>query len=158
MCHFVFEGQWVILMELIPAFSLYRGLYEFGQYAFMGNYMGTTGMTWSDLSDGENGMAEVLVIIIVEWIIFLSSAYYLDRFASSGGKFKRDFCNLFFKKNPALASTSQRSEENLTKISIELEKPDIVAEVSLVKNLKGKSITNSPSYNVCFLVENFILL
>lgn len=119
-------------MELIPAFSLYRGLYEFGQYAFKGNYMGTSGMTWSDLNDGENGMAEVLIIIIIEWSLFLSLAYFLDQLASSGGDFRREFCNHFLKKKLALASTSQKFEENEAEVNIELEKPDIVAEVSFI--------------------------
>ncbi|ERN03832.1 hypothetical protein AMTR_s00078p00138290 [Amborella trichopoda] len=33
-------GKWVFVMELVPGFSLFRGLYEFAEYSFAGNYMG----------------------------------------------------------------------------------------------------------------------
>ncbi|XP_050150436.1 ABC transporter A family member 7-like isoform X2 [Malus sylvestris] len=55
-----FPRGWIIVLELYPGFSLYRGLYEFAQYSFNGNYMGTDGMRWGDLSDSDNGMAEEL--------------------------------------------------------------------------------------------------
>ncbi|XP_068308111.1 ABC transporter A family member 7-like isoform X2 [Pyrus communis] len=53
-----FPRGWIIVLELYPGFSLYRGLYEFAQYSFNGNYMGTDGMRWGDLSDSKNGMTE----------------------------------------------------------------------------------------------------
>ncbi|KAL3528350.1 hypothetical protein ACH5RR_007672 [Cinchona calisaya] len=62
-----FSRGWIIVMELYPGFSLYRGLYEFAQYAFEGDYMGTVGMRWKNLSDRRNGMKEVLIILSIEW-------------------------------------------------------------------------------------------
>lgn len=47
--------SWVWALELIPGFSLYRGLYEFSQYAFRGSYQGTKGMTPANLKDSGNG-------------------------------------------------------------------------------------------------------
>ena len=41
---FMCEDGWIVVMEIIPGFSLYRGLYEFGQYAFAGNAMGADGI------------------------------------------------------------------------------------------------------------------
>lgn len=72
------------MLELYPGFSLYRGLYEFSQYAFTGNAMGTHGMRWGDLSDSKNGMRQVLIIIFVEWLVVLFVAYYVDQVSSSG--------------------------------------------------------------------------
>ncbi|TVU09289.1 hypothetical protein EJB05_42752 [Eragrostis curvula] len=38
-----FPYGWILVMETVPGFSLYRGLYELGQYAFSGSTMGTSG-------------------------------------------------------------------------------------------------------------------
>ncbi|KAF2315949.1 hypothetical protein GH714_040744 [Hevea brasiliensis] len=62
-----FPRGWIIVLELYPGFSLYRGLYEFSQYTFTGNAMGTHGMRWGNLSDSKNGMRQVLIIMFVEW-------------------------------------------------------------------------------------------
>ena len=67
------------MMELNPCFSLYRGIYEFFQYALIGSVIGTQGMQWKDLSDTENGMKNNLVIMLVEWLIILFVAYYIDQ-------------------------------------------------------------------------------
>ena len=40
--HIVYSGGWILVMEIVPGFSLYRGLYELGQYAFSGNSMGAS--------------------------------------------------------------------------------------------------------------------
>ncbi|KAJ8493632.1 hypothetical protein OPV22_015353 [Ensete ventricosum] len=58
-----FPRAWIIVMELIPGFSLYRGLYELSQYSIEGDQMGTSGMQWQDLNDRQNGMKDVLIII-----------------------------------------------------------------------------------------------
>uniref|UniRef100_A0ACD6AEE2 Uncharacterized protein n=1 Tax=Avena sativa TaxID=4498 RepID=A0ACD6AEE2_AVESA len=62
-----FPTHWITVLEIIPAFSLYRGLYELSQYAIRASETGNPGMQWSDLSDHTNGMRNVLIIIIVEW-------------------------------------------------------------------------------------------
>ena len=54
--------MWVMVMELYPGFSLYRGIYEFAQYIIL-----ERGMRWEDLNDSENGMKEVLIIMSDEW-------------------------------------------------------------------------------------------
>ncbi|GJX35856.1 ABC transporter A family member 7-like protein isoform X1 [Tanacetum coccineum] len=72
-----FPRVWIIVMELYPGFSLYGGLFEFSQYAFMGNYMGTHGMRWENLSDNNNGKDNS--IVGCEWLIFSLIAYYNDR-------------------------------------------------------------------------------
>ncbi|KAF8701900.1 hypothetical protein HU200_033228 [Digitaria exilis] len=67
-----FPKGWIVVMEIIPGFSLYRGLYEFGEYAFAGNAMGTDGMKWTNLDDPVNGMRSVLIIMVVEWAILVN--------------------------------------------------------------------------------------
>ena len=72
-------------MEIVPGFSLYRGLYELGQYAFSGNAMGATGMMWENLKDPINGMRDILIVMTVEWALMLVLAFYLDQVSSIGG-------------------------------------------------------------------------
>ncbi|GJZ90411.1 ABC transporter A family member 7-like protein [Tanacetum coccineum] len=79
-----FSRVWIVVMELYPGFSLYAGLYEFSQYAFTGNYMGTDGMRWGDLSDSNNEMHHVLIIMVVEWFLVFFVAYYIDQVVTSG--------------------------------------------------------------------------
>ncbi|GBG60704.1 hypothetical protein CBR_g12441 [Chara braunii] len=74
----------VFAFELVPAFALYRGLYEFANYSFVGNYMSTKGMRWSNLSDENNGVGGMIGILVVEWIIFLLLALYLDQIVDTG--------------------------------------------------------------------------
>jgi len=64
---FVAAGHWwVIFFELIPGFGLYRGLYEISQYAFRAAYQGTMGITWSRLTEPNNGLIAVMIIFAVE--------------------------------------------------------------------------------------------
>lgn len=118
-------------MELYPGFSVYRGLYEFAQYSFNGNYMGTKGMQWDDLSDSSNGMKEVLVIMIVEWLLVLLVAYYIDKVVSSGhGKSPLFFLEKFRKRKSS--SFRKPSFRRLgSKVFIQMEKPDVSQEVTI---------------------------
>jgi ABC-type multidrug transport system ATPase subunit len=84
----------VYMLELIPAFSLYRGLYEFAQYAFDGAYKETDGMLWSNLSDEPNGLGTAMLIMVLEWPCFMLAALYLDQVldAGTGVRQKWNFC------------------------------------------------------------------
>ena len=84
----------VLCLELIPAFSLYRGLYELAQYAFEGAYKESDGMLWENLSDDENGMMTVMWILVLEWPIFIGLSLYLDKVLDSGTgvRLPWDFC------------------------------------------------------------------
>lgn len=121
-------GGWIVVMELYPGFALYRGFYEFSQYSFIGNYMGTNGMTWSDLSDGSNGMKEVLIIIAVEWLVVLFVAYYIDQISSGSGKTPLFFVEKFRKKK--LSSFRKPSlRRQGSKVFVQMDKPDVIEEV-----------------------------
>lgn len=62
---------WVFFVEWIPAWSLYRGLYEMGAYAFQGVYTNQPGMQFSNLSDKGNGMLATWGIFLVEAVVFM---------------------------------------------------------------------------------------
>ncbi|KAF7850561.1 hypothetical protein BT93_L5312 [Corymbia citriodora subsp. variegata] len=137
-----FPRGWIIIMELYPGFSLYRGLYEFAQYSLTGNYIGTHGMRWSDLSDSKNGMKEVLIIMVVEWLVVLPVAYCIDQVTSSGsGKSPMFLFERFRKKHP---SSSQRPSlrRQGSKVYVQMEKPDISQEREKVEQLLLYSSTD----------------
>lgn len=132
-----FPRGWIIVMELYPGFSLYRGLYELGQYSFLGDFMGTHGMRWENLGDSMNGMKEVLIIMFVEWLIVLPFAFYVDQVVSSGSGVKKT--PLFFFRSLLRKSTSVSQKHSLqkqgSKVFVEMEKADVVQERERVEQL-----------------------
>ncbi|EFN57407.1 hypothetical protein CHLNCDRAFT_30336 [Chlorella variabilis] len=82
---FISEAYWwVIFLELVPGWALYRGLYEISQYAFRANTQDNTGITWSSLSDENNGLPAVMVIFAVEAVVFMVLAWYLEQVVDTG--------------------------------------------------------------------------
>ncbi|KAG8047198.1 hypothetical protein GUJ93_ZPchr0008g12512 [Zizania palustris] len=131
-----FPKGWIVVMEIIPGFSLYRGLYELGQYAFAGNSMGTNGMEWTNLSDSENGMRNVLIIMVVEWAILLPLAFYLDKISSFSGGVRKT--PLFFLKRFQKRSQSFRRHSfgrQGSKVVVEMDNPDTAQEREVVEQL-----------------------
>ncbi|XP_064997211.1 ABC transporter A family member 7-like [Musa acuminata AAA Group] len=126
-----FPRAWIIMMELIPGFSLYRGLYELSQYSFKGYQMGTSGMQWGDLNDRQNGMKDVLIIMFVEWLVFLLVAFYLDQVLGGIRKVPLFLLNYFQKKSPS----SQRNRSLRRRgfgVPVETESSDVSQEVSCI--------------------------
>ncbi|KAL1210263.1 ABC transporter A family member 7 [Cardamine amara subsp. amara] len=125
-----FPRGWIFFMELYPGFSLYRGLYEFSQFAFRGNLRGEDGMRWKDFSD--SAMDDVFYIIIVEWFLALIAAYYIDKISSSG-KDVLFFLKNPFKKTPPLRRPSLQRQGS--KVTVEMEKTDVTQERQRVEQL-----------------------
>ncbi|KAM5570711.1 ABC transporter A family member 10-like [Rosa sericea] len=121
---------WIILLELYPGFSLYRGLYEFGQYTSEAKITKTGGMGWGNLNDSANGMRDVLTIMPLEWAVLLLLAFYIDQVVTCGKS------PLFFlprKKAPAFQITSM--ERHGSKGFGDMEKPDVAQEKEKVEKL-----------------------
>lgn len=112
-------GHWVILMELYPGFSLYRGLLELGLYASIG------GLKWNRVSKGKSAMREVLIIIVLEWLVVLLVAYYIDQTFAAGSCVPKNL--LFFLKRFRSRSNPQK---HASKAHVQLDKPDVQKEVS----------------------------
>ncbi|ESQ45797.1 hypothetical protein EUTSA_v10011038mg [Eutrema salsugineum] len=125
-----FHRGWILVLELYPGFSLFRGLYELSQFAFHGNLSGRDGMKWKHFSD--SGMDEVFYIIIVEWFVSLTVAYYIDKISSSG-KDPLFFLKNTFKKSPF----SQRPsfQKQVSAASKGMEKLDVIQESEKVEKL-----------------------
>ncbi|XP_072982182.1 ABC transporter A family member 7-like [Typha latifolia] len=132
-----FPRGWIIVMEIVPGFSLYRGLYEFAQYAFIGNYMGTSGMRWGDLNDHINGMKDVLIIMVVEWLVLLPVAYYLDQVSLLGGGVRKDplFFLRYFQKKRSVSFRKPSLKRQGSKVFVDVEKPDVSQEREVVEQL-----------------------
>ncbi|CAA3030738.1 ABC transporter A family member 7-like [Olea europaea subsp. europaea] len=130
----------IVFMELYPGFSLYRGLYEFAEYSYNGNHMGTDGMRWKDLNDSKNGMREVLIIMLVQWLVVIGVAYYANQVASSGRSplfffwKHQNKCSKFFRKPSC--------QKEGSKFFVEMEKLDVVQEREKVEQLLLESSTS----------------
>ncbi|KAM3257072.1 hypothetical protein ACQJBY_049432 [Aegilops geniculata] len=137
-----FSRGWILVMEIVPGFSLYRGLYELGQYAFSGNAMGATGMMWENLKDPINGMRDILIVMTVEWALMLVLAFYLDQVSSIGGSVRNPL--LFFrclqkKHAPPLQSSFVQQNH---KVDVDMEKADVAQERQVVEQLLMDSNAN----------------
>lgn len=111
-------------------------------------FQGEKGMKWSNLNDEENGMKEVLIILFIEWIVFLILTIYLDQVVSDNGIRKHPLFFLGFKRKgdtqtkgagPALTPNRSRkfsgSRRSLAHINAEdlknkADRPDVAREVS----------------------------
>ena len=93
--------------------------------------MGTSGMQWRDLNDRQNGMKDVLIIMFVEWLVFLPVAYYLDKVLGGIRKVPLFLLNYFQKKSPS----SQRNRSLRRRgvgVPVETESSDVSQEVSCI--------------------------
>ncbi|KAM0864979.1 hypothetical protein ACQ4PT_043551 [Festuca glaucescens] len=127
---------WVLVMEIVLGFSLYRGLYELGQYAFAGSATGSSGMMWGNLKDPVNGMCDILIIMTVEWALLLELAFYLDQMSSVGGSVRNPL--LLFRSSqkkhaPSLHKSSSAQQDS--KVIVNMEKEDVAQERRLVEQL-----------------------
>ncbi|KAF8390227.1 hypothetical protein HHK36_024752 [Tetracentron sinense] len=125
-------GGWVVVMEIFPGFALYRGLSEFAHYS-----MGIDGMRWKDLNDSKNGMREVLIIMIVEWLIVLLVAFYLDQVVSLGSGVRKHplFFLQKFQKRPLLSFPRPSLQRQGSKVLVQIEKADVAQEMEKVEQL-----------------------
>uniref|UniRef100_A0A161ZY86 ABC transporter domain-containing protein n=1 Tax=Daucus carota subsp. sativus TaxID=79200 RepID=A0A161ZY86_DAUCS len=103
-----FPRGWIIVMEIYPGFSLYRGLYEFSQYAFNGSYLGIDGMQWKDLSD--------------------------DQVVASGSGVGKGPLYFFQKLQKKLSTSSRKFslQRQRSQVAVQTEKQDVVQEVFIL--------------------------
>ncbi|XP_057416443.1 ABC transporter A family member 7-like [Lotus japonicus] len=144
-----FPRRWILLMELYPGFALYRGLYEFAQFSKIGCDMGTNGMRWRDLSDSTNGMKEVLIIILAEWVVVLFAAYYIDHVLSSGSGKGPLFFLKGFQRKPPSSFRKPSVQMQGSKVSAQNEKPDIIQEME-----KVEQVLLEPTINHAIVCDN----
>lgn len=115
--------------------------------------MGTSGMRWGDLSDSQNGMRGVLIIMFVEWLLLLPVALYLDQIL---GGIRRDplFFIHYFRKKPAGLQKRPSLQRQGSKVFVEMDRPDVAQEVSC-NTSQNRQLTISRKL---FLVNLVLLL
>lgn len=114
-------------MELIPGFSLYRGIYELSQYAAAGRNMGKPGMRWADLNNPVNGMKDVMILMSIEWIILLLVAFLLDHRPAWRPLFVFGFLST---KHSSPSEKPNKLQMASRRVYIDMTKPDVFIEVS----------------------------
>ncbi|GFR42637.1 hypothetical protein Agub_g3573 [Astrephomene gubernaculifera] len=77
-------ATWVFFIEWIPAFALYRGLWEMAEYSFLAVYRSESGLVFNKLRDSGCGMRATWGIFVVEWAVFMLLGWYLEQVLSSG--------------------------------------------------------------------------
>ncbi|KAF9625404.1 hypothetical protein IFM89_022389 [Coptis chinensis] len=146
-----FPRSLVIVMEIFPSISLYRGLYDLQQSSSTGLVVGTGGMSWIDMNDRLNGMKEVLIIMSVEWCLLLPVAYYLDQVVSVGSGVKKH--PLFFLKNFLKKHLIRFQRSNMCRqgsnVSVQMERPDVFEE-----RRKVGQLLLSPSMSYAVVCDN----
>ncbi|KAK1299513.1 ABC transporter A family member 10 [Acorus calamus] len=98
-------------MDLMPGFSLYKGLYEFSQCALAEHNTESSGMTWKDLNNTNNGMKDTLLIMALECPILICISYNMDKICHLSNKvFKQWKC--FWKKRTQPFTMSNRIQSS----------------------------------------------
>ncbi|XP_056686471.1 ABC transporter A family member 10 isoform X2 [Spinacia oleracea] len=137
-----FSGSFVVLVEMFPGFALYRGVYEFQKYATFAKNGAGVGMQWQNLNDPGNGIKKAMVIMITEWKIMLSLAYYLDQVLSSGSGRRRS--PLFFlhclRRKPS--SQEQYLQRNSSQLFPSNDHSDVAQERQKVEQLMQEGSTS----------------
>ena len=68
------------LITIFPVWSLYRGLAEYKEYGGASVASGQRGITWLAMrEDPDCGFPAVLLVLAIEWPIFILIALYLDQ-------------------------------------------------------------------------------
>ncbi|GAB4824041.1 hypothetical protein N2152v2_011087 [Parachlorella kessleri] len=148
---FVSQGHWwVIFLELIPGFALYRGLYEIAQYSFRASYQDSTGLTWSNFGDPNNGMIGVMIIFAVEGVVFLLLAWYLEQVTNTGIGVPRHplfFLGSRFSSTRSAARVTAKSKSVDDAVEVPVEAEDVRAERLRVEQLlqRASSLSVGPN-------------
>ncbi|CAO2045035.1 unnamed protein product [Urochloa humidicola] len=139
--------SWITLMELLPAFSLYRFVYEFSQPLMFENYMASSGIQWMDMSDPDNGLAGVLTIMILEWLLFLLYAFFLDHFGSLRNGIRKAAVLVRTHINGGRFQAAQQQNTQLQEFtaSVDIERTDVINEREVVEQILQES---SSGYSV----------
>ncbi|XP_066329850.1 ABC transporter A family member 8-like [Miscanthus floridulus] len=131
----------ITLMELFPPISLYRILYELSPPPSEGFFSDFSGVHLGDLSKPKNGILVLLIVMILEWPIFLFLTLYLDEF----GCLRNGIRKLLTASRPdgsyqTLQKLSTQPQE--FEASIEIDKTNILREREIVDRFLQQPDTN----------------
>ena len=112
------SGSLITLMEFFPPFSLYRIIYELSPPPATGFYSDFSGVQLGDLSNPENGILVLVIIMVLEWATFLFLTLYFDEFGCLQNGMR---------SRQALQRPSTHPQQS--EASIEIDRTDIMREV-----------------------------
>lgn len=140
------DEWWVNICEIVPAFSLYRGLYIMGNYAFIAAYSGSGGLSFSEFNSDGNGLAVVFIILLVEAVLFLGLAWFLEQVLPSGTGVRRH--PLFFLPEKWQLARKRREQAAVTALGrrVSLEKPPggRASQVIEASSIRQQSLDEKP--------------
>jgi hypothetical protein len=115
-------------MEFFPPISLYRIIYELSPPPSEGFFSDFSGVHLGDLSNPKNGILVLLIVMVLEWPIFLFLTLYLDEF----GCLRNGIRKLLTASRPngsyqTLRKPSTQPQE--FEASIEIDRTNILREV-----------------------------
>ncbi|XP_020257438.1 ABC transporter A family member 7-like [Asparagus officinalis] len=135
-----FSRTWVLIMEIFPGFSLFRGIYELYDSSLSAS-VGASSMQWRDLDDSSNGMKVLMILMSVEWLVLLLFAFFLDKVGIGNTLcFWRCFQNM---------SSSSSNKPGESVVLNEMTKDDIAHEKEVVEKLLLQ-----PSSNYAIICNN----
>ncbi|KAL6630054.1 hypothetical protein ACP70R_029819 [Stipagrostis hirtigluma subsp. patula] len=132
--------NWTTLMEFFPPFSLYRIVYEFSPPPSIMYHTDFSGIQWSDLNDHKNGMMDILIIMVLEWFMFLLLTFYLDEFGTLRNGIRKMAivcCSCF--DGSSLSAQKQIIQLQEFQASVEMDRTDVLREREIVEQLLQES-------------------
>ena len=132
---FAKEYWYLLLIELVPTCSLYRGLFEFAEYSFLGVYTRASGLTWSKMGDDGNGIDEVMIILFVEWLVFLVWSFLLHEETMLESLQERIAPKGLAKEIEMGAVSRPKVGASASSVNVTVETPDVAEEQHRVQEL-----------------------
>lgn len=128
---FVSSGSLITLMEFFPPMSLYRIIYELSPPPSpSGPFSDFSGVRVGDLSDPENGILVLMVVMVLEWPTFLFLTLYLDGFGWLQTRVRK------LPPPPAAASSHQTLQKPST--TRPQERPEASIEIDGTTDIPGE--------------------
>lgn len=98
----------------------------------------TDGMGWDNLTDSKNGLSDVVIILFMEWFIFMLLTVYLDQVAVSESGINKHplfFLSYFFKRKmegsaPFCEESKAMAHINPEDDELPGDRPDVAREVN----------------------------
>ncbi|XP_066329775.1 ABC transporter A family member 8-like isoform X2 [Miscanthus floridulus] len=138
----------ITLMELFPPISLYRILYELSPPPSEGFFSDFSGVHLGDLNKPKNGILVLLIVMVLEWPIFLFLTLYLDEF----GCLRNGIRKLL------TASRPDGSYQTLQKLSTQPQEFEASIEIDRTNILREREIVDrflqQPDTNYSVIIDN----
>ncbi|EFJ45135.1 hypothetical protein VOLCADRAFT_64058 [Volvox carteri f. nagariensis] len=136
------DKSYMLVVQLVPGFALYRGLFEFSEYSTRAVFATFPGLKWSNLRDPGNGMLSVWVSLLAEWPLFIALGWYFEQAAGSVD-------TLTYACAPAESSSDDCGSGAANggggvAIGLKIQAYDVAAEADRVAAMDEQQLLNTP--------------